>query len=243
MTGYVGDIEERKRLAWDTIRRALDEGQACFGWNLDDSLEYAVINGYDDTGYHYDGVVNSRQRGTTDWRQLNWLEMYIVSRGMPADDRTVVRGALEFALELTREPTKWSSFDERKTGLAGYDNWLTALANTPASDLSGHGVAYNLAVWNECRAYAVKFLEEAARRLTPLAQAEFADAIGQFRDVAAAMTAAREIFPWAPGSWNTWARDSQLIAKLIPHIADARNAEQHGLEAFSRIVAEIATSD
>jgi len=77
-----------------------------------------------------------------------------------ADDASTVKRAFEFALEHSKSPPQPKS--PYKAGIAGYDNWISALET---GKVGGFGNAYNAVVWNECRGFAVQFLKEAKERL------------------------------------------------------------------------------
>jgi hypothetical protein len=48
-------FEIKQKLAWETARRALDQGFPCYGWELG-IAEYYVVCGYDSYGYYYSGI-------------------------------------------------------------------------------------------------------------------------------------------------------------------------------------------
>ncbi|TMV45909.1 hypothetical protein FE783_27595 [Paenibacillus mesophilus] len=45
----------KQKLAWETAKRALDQGLPCYGWELG-IAEYYAINGYNQYGYYYSGI-------------------------------------------------------------------------------------------------------------------------------------------------------------------------------------------
>ena len=228
------DIDEKKRLAWDEVRAALDGGRACVGWGLEVE-EFYVVNGYDDTGYHFRGPLADEGKGPKDWREQNWLYMLILEPAPAADERIVVREALEYALELTHEPARWT-FEERRTGLAGYDNWIASARALPGTDHSGHGMAYNSMVWPECRRSAVAFLEEAKQRLAPAGADAFDEALGRYREVSGHLSRVEKLFPWRPDAWDENARDAGRLEEVAAELEAARASEASGLEALAEVL-------
>jgi hypothetical protein len=79
--------------------------------------------------------------------------MYFVKPGRVSDDTTTVKEALRFAIQLARSPEEWA-LERNKMGFWGYDLWVRALEKRIAH---GHGMAYNAAVWAECRTHAAGF--------------------------------------------------------------------------------------
>jgi len=53
-------FETKQRLAWETVKRSLEKGIPCLGWELG-IAEYYVVNGYNQYGYFYSGI------GTADY--------------------------------------------------------------------------------------------------------------------------------------------------------------------------------
>ncbi|MGB3715738.1 MAG: hypothetical protein WA996_15015 [Candidatus Promineifilaceae bacterium] len=121
---YDQDLNALQRQAWDFVRGAIDEGLPCYGWELE-IPEFYVIFGYDDEGYYYSGTECDEGRGPKAWSALGdtgigIVELYRVKPGPRADDRTIVREALSFALEHSKGPSKYI-FPDYKAGPEGYD--------------------------------------------------------------------------------------------------------------------------
>ena len=134
----------------EKTREAIDQGLPCYGWELD-IPEYYVVHGHDDKGYYFKGPLCESGKGPKPWNELGdttigVLEMYVVKPGTAADDVKTVKDAFEFALEHAKSSDKWV-YPKYKSGLAGYDLWVTALQQGKAD---GFGTAFNAAVWAEC---------------------------------------------------------------------------------------------
>jgi len=227
--------------AWDMVRKAIDEGYPCYGWELN-IPEYYVITGYDDVGYYYSGPIMAGYKMPLPWEELGKLEVqmievYVVKPGEPADDRTTVAEALEFALEIAESPEKWI-FEGYSAGPEAFDLWIAALQddtlfNNPECS---HGFKYNTMVWLECRHEAVWFLTEAKERL---ADAEldplFDEAISHYWQVTRSLQRVAELFPWHTGKPSFY-KDRERIGKAIAALEIARDAEALGLEALAKIV-------
>jgi len=224
------DFEEKRKVIWENTKLALDNG---YGWELD-VPEYYVVYGYDDVGYYYSGPLCDDGAGPKPWRDLGCtdigvLEMYSLAKGEAADDRTTVKEALAFALAFAQSPAKWV-YAKYKAGLGGFDNWIRALEKNVAH---GHGMAYNAAVWHECRHFAVEFLKEAKERLGGPA-APFDEAISNYEVVAENLKKVAELFPFL-GRQPEHIEDEGRRAEAAEALRAAREAEAAGLESLAEI--------
>jgi hypothetical protein len=228
------NFAQKKQAAWETVKRAIDDGLPCYGWELE-APEYYVVNGYDGLGYYYSGPLCDSSTGPKPWQSLaetgiGLLEMYVVRPGKPADDATTVRQALEFALEHATSASKWTR-PRYRTGLAGFDNWIGALE---AGTVHSHGQAYNAVCWCECRGFAAQFLKEASGRLDGKVGALLDEAAARYGDVHARLQQVCELFPFPPQGEEV--RDEARCRAAAEHLRVAREAEEVGLEALARIV-------
>ncbi len=231
------DFVEKQRLAWEHVRSAIDQGLPCYGWELD-IPEFYVVYGYDDKGYYLSGPGCDEGKGPKPWQELGdteigVIEMHSVKPGQGADDATTVKEALAFALEHAKSPAKWI-LPKYKAGLAGYDAWIGALEGGTAH---GFGMAYNAAVWSECRSHAVLFLQEAKERLAERGSALFDAAIGQYQTVSQNLNAVADTFPFH-GLEPAHIKDETRIRTALEALRTAREAEADGLETLRKIVGE-----
>ena len=228
------ELQER---AWAHVRRAIDQGQPCYGWELE-IPEFYVVYGYDDVGYYYSGPGCDQGKGPKPWQELGdtgigVLELYSVRPGEAADDATTVKEALSFALEHAANPEEWI-FEHYRAGLEGFDNWIGALQAGKASDM---GMRYNTGVWAECRKYAVGFLEEARQRLAGRADGPLDEAIAHYGAVSENLAQVAEIYPWVHES-----SDEDVLpvddksAAAVEALQRARTAEAVGLQVLDKIV-------
>jgi len=229
---------KKQKLAWEHVQAAIDQGFPCYGWELD-IPEYYVVYGYDDSGYYFSGPGCDEGKGPKPWQELgdteiSVLEMYSVQPGEVANDVQTVKEALAFALEHATSPSKWI-FPKYKAGLAGYDNWIHALESGTAD---GFGMAYNAAVWAECRGYAVLFLQEAKGRLEERAAAAFDEAIERYQVVHENLQKIAKAFPFL-GMEAEHIKDQARIHTALDALRTARDAEAGGLETLQRIVNEL----
>jgi hypothetical protein len=226
----------KQREAWDYVRRSLDRGVPCYGWELD-VPEFYTIHGYDETGYHYTGPPLYESAGPKPWQEPGvnengGPEMYAVELCEPAPDATVVRDALSAALEHARTPEQWT-VGPRSFGPRAYDTWADALDSGTADRF---GLGYNGAVWAECRTQAVAFLEEAKQRLPGRADAAFDEAIGHFEVVRDRLAELSRLYPFKPDSGEAELVTSPAGAVLA---REAGSGERAGLAVFERLVAVI----
>jgi len=232
------DFRDKQERAWNMLRKAMDEGFPCFGWELD-IPEFYLIHGYDGTGYYYKGCTCEDGAGPLPWEKLGdtgigVVEAYAVRPGTPADDARTVRDALQFALDY---PLEWLH-DGYSGGPAGYDTWITAIAEGKAD---GFGTAYNAAVWSECRHLAAGFLREAKQRL-PEHASLFDQAIPQFETVSQNLSAVSKLFPFLGASDGEKAanvKDGARCEDATGHLEAARDAEAAGLKVLADLVADL----
>ncbi|PYI55673.1 hypothetical protein [Paenibacillus flagellatus] len=89
------------------------------------------------------------------------VRLYWAKPAAPADDRTIVREALAFAVEFGKPDGKWSKPGMR-TGSEAYDLLIRSLER---GTMDGWYLGLYANGWQECRQHASRFLNEAKRRL------------------------------------------------------------------------------
>ncbi|MGD2200913.1 MAG: hypothetical protein PVJ38_04690 [Candidatus Bathyarchaeota archaeon] len=231
-------FEEKREAARGLVERSIDGGYPCYGWELEQP-EFYTINGYDDRGCYYSGPLCDEGRGPKPWDEFGMsdigiMEVYSVKPGEPADDRETVKQALAFALEYSESPEKWV-FTNYRAGPRGYDNWIRALESGKASIF---GVAYNAAVWSECRDHAVRFLEEAGERLGG-PRSLFDEAVGRYSKVALSLNRVSELFPFTgPRAEGVEVKQAN-IGEAVHCLQEARAYEMSGLNSLSTILEEL----
>lgn len=231
------DFAGKKKEAWDFVRKSIDGGIPCYGWELQ-IPEFYVIAGYDDTGYLYNGPMQDPRTGHRPWQEvgesdIGVIEMHSVRSGQAADDATTVKEAFEFALQHAQGPKKWV-FPNYKAGLAGFDKWIETVHAGEATDI---GMAYNAGVWWECRSLAIWFLGEARQRLNGKLRPLLDEAIDAYSPVAARLASVMDLFPFPP-SGEIEDRERQL--KAVEHLKRAREAEEKGLKSLEKIVTTLS---
>ncbi len=231
------DFREKQEESWDKTRKSIDEGIPCYGWELEQP-EYYVITGYDDTGYYYNGPGIEGEKGPKPWQELGdtgigVTEIYGIKQVVPADAADTVKEALEFALKHAENPPEWI-FPNYRSGLAGYDTWIETIEENKATGL---GMAYNAAVWAECRALGLKFLDEAKQQLdgslTPLLE----EAIQNYFPVVDSLSRVVELFPMMPP--NDGIEENERYRLGLEQLKEAREAEEKALASLGKIVAAI----
>lgn len=237
-----GDFAQKQQLAWEHTKKAIDRGMPCYGWELD-IPEFYVVYGYDDSdedgGYLFSGPGCDEGKGPKPWRELGdteigVIEMYSVKAGQAAHDVKTIKEAFEFAVEHATSPEKWI-FPRYRAGLAGFDNWIRA---TETGKADGMGMAYNAAVWNECRGFAVLFLQEARARLGNRLGSLFDEAINHYRVVAQNLGQVADTFPFH-GLKPEHIQDPGRRSLALERLRAARDAEASGLDTLRRIAGEL----
>jgi hypothetical protein len=230
------DFDGLQKRAWEHARKAIDEGLPCFAWELE-IPEYYVVYGYDDIGYYHAGPRCHDGTGPKPWRELGKseigvLELCSMKLSEPADDATIVKQALSFALEHAESPEKWI-FPKYKAGLEGFDVWIRSVEDGTAH---GFGLPYNAAVWEECRRRAAEFLEEAGSRIGGDAMPLFEKATRHYRAVAGHLKEVSTLYPFSKATDATIAVDDKSNAAAAV-LRKAKDAEKAGLDTLAEIVA------
>jgi hypothetical protein len=229
------DFEDCRKEAWELVKKSIDEGIPCYGWELD-IPEFYVVNGYDDVGYYFSGPCLEEPEMPKPWEKLGdsdigVVEMYYVKPAKAVDDEIVVKEAFEFAIKHAENPQEWIFTDKYKSGPAGYDNWINTLKSR---DVDGHGMAYNAEVWSECRCFAVEFLKEAKKRLDDELAPLFNDAITHYSSVSDNLKKVVELFPFHERK-PEHLEDEESINKAIEALNNAKKSEEKGLETLEKI--------
>jgi hypothetical protein len=150
------------------LTRALDQGLPCSFCNMENQL----IVGYDVGKFLLAQpwpVCNELTPpaltfGT--WSEFGvecHVNFFVLGRTQRADDAHVIRTSLDYALDLFRNPERFSR-PHCGIGLKAYDNWLAAVEQHGAE----HGNWWNAMVWSECRAMAADYFAEIAGRFPML---------------------------------------------------------------------------
>ncbi|MBN1360087.1 MAG: hypothetical protein JW993_05825 [Sedimentisphaerales bacterium] len=227
------DRREAQERAWDHVRRSIDDGLPCYGWELD-IPEYYVIFGYDKTGYYISGPGCDEGAGPIPWQNLGTSEIGVVfvasvRRTEPADTRQSVRQAFSYALDLGHNRRKWT---DRVGGLQGYDLWIETLAQGHADRF---GLGYNAAVWAECRRFAVEFLREVRQRFDDGLHALFDAATAQYEIVAQNLKAVSAACPFRECGSQHVKVDSRAL-DAVEALKRARDAEASGLDILADLI-------
>lgn len=230
-------LAEAQRRAWDHVRRSIEAGIPCYGWELR-VPEFYVVYGFDEVGYHVSGPECDEGEGPVPWTEPGTSEIGIVAlrsvRLVPAaDDAAVVRESLRYALALARPPRRWSGGNG---GVKGYERWSRLLERGRAGDF---GTRYNAAAWTECRRYAAAFLTEAGGRLDGRLRTLLAGAAAAYDDVHGHLAAVSEAYPFFTESDEEQVRADGRARDAAAHLRLAGAAETRGLERLEAIVAEL----
>lgn len=232
------DFADKQKQAWQHIKKSIDDGLPCYGWELE-VPEFYVVYGYDDKGYYFSGPKCDSGKGPKPWQevgdtQIGCLEMYSVSQIDGVDDVKVIKDAFEHVLEHSKSPEKWI-FPKYKAGVAGFDNWIAALETNMADGL---GMAYNAEVWNECRRFAVQFLREAKRRTGDRLSDLFDEAMDHYSVVSENLKKVAHLFPFFDMK-PEHIKDETRRVPALEHLKEAREAEELGLKSLKKILGQL----
>jgi hypothetical protein len=131
-------------------------------------MEYQLITGYDDTGFLTAQPWPGMGFPPAHLTFGSWAEMgnevhvnyFTLEKVAAADERTMVRDSLAYAVDLYHNPTRHADGDYA-VGAGAWDNFAVAVKGGQGSS---HGNWWNATVWSECRAMAAAYLSEVAER-------------------------------------------------------------------------------
>jgi hypothetical protein len=241
MEGVFGDkrkpgFKDLQKQAWEMAKAALDKDIPVIGWELA-VPEWYVIEGYDDTGYYYNGPGADQGPSPKPWIKLGktdigLLEVYSIQPQEPARDEIIIKEALAFALAFNQGSDKWV-LPDYLAGNTAYQAWIDAVSSGKAASM-GH--AYNAAVWEECRRYAADFLREAQTRVPGAADAPFEGAIQSYTEAADRLKDVSELYPFFENTREEPLGKNAKSEKAAEYLQAARKAEAKGTAYLEEIV-------
>lgn len=236
------EFPKEQEKAWEHVRSSIDSGTPCYGWEVGGIPEFYVIQGYDDVGYYVSGAGSDDGKGPIKWQdvgtsEIGILEMYSVHETPASEPEVVVKQAFEKVLHHSTNPGEWI-FDNYSSGILGFDKWIVAVEEGSANSM---GLAYNAAVWAECRKYAVEFLNEAKKRLPKETGQLFETSIKHYDEVSKNLDRVAKIFPFEVGMPGEPIGVSLKSKDGSGYLTAARNAEEKGLESLKPIVEALSS--
>ena len=147
------DFAAKQESAWIYVKKCLDDGIPCYGWELK-VPEFYVITGYDDVGYYFSGPVSDEPSGPIPWQkvadsEIGVLEMYSVQHCDAQPDEVAVKAAFSFAVEHAKRNPRWT-YPKYFTGPRAFAMWADTLEEGNTASRVGH--SYNIECWAECTA-------------------------------------------------------------------------------------------
>ena len=231
------EFPKEQERAWDHVRGAIKNETPCYGWAVGGIPEFYVIYGFDDVGYYVSGAGSDDGKGPIKWQdvgtsEIGILEMYSVLETPASEPPLVLKQSLEKVLHHSTNPDEWI-YDKYSSGILGFDKWITAVKEGTANSM---GLAYNTAVWAECRKYAVEFLKEARRHLPQEIQPLIETSTIHYSEVSKNLDEVTKLFPFEGGMPGDPIGVSQKSKDGSEYLTVARNAEENGLESLRLIV-------
>ncbi|MHA1136064.1 MAG: ArsR/SmtB family transcription factor [Candidatus Thorarchaeota archaeon] len=222
--------------AWNHAIECIDKEIPCYGWELE-APEFYNITGYDDVGYHYSGPGCENGKGPKPWRDLGntgigILEVYSVHPSGTANPVKAIKQALVKSLYHASNPED-TIFPNYRSGLTGYDWWISAIEYGSAQ-VMGH--AYNAGVWAECRKFAAQFLKEARKHVTGDIRILIDAAQKQYKIVASNLESISKDYPFTPGLDSKPIGVEGRTTKTVDSLKNAKAAEESGMTILQDIV-------
>jgi hypothetical protein len=160
-TGGSNEAERADAETW--VRDRMRAGLPCSMLNLENQL----LTGVDATGFHtarpWPGMdFPPAHLSFGSWAELGsdiHLMFFSFRRTRPADEETIIRDGLRYAVELYDHPER-TEVEGYAVGARAWANWIAGVRGGHGAE---HGCWWNSTVWSECREKAADWLEETAR--------------------------------------------------------------------------------
>ena len=177
--------KEQRNKVEEIICQHLDAKRICSMQNMDNQIIY----GYDEKGLlltqpwgpECEFTPASLTFGTWDeYGNEIHANYFFYQKRSPADDATIVRDSLHYAIDLYKNPKRYV-FDKYTIGAEAYDVWINAHEKGTAN---AHGNWWNGTVYSECRAMASEYFKELAEKYDGGLQKIAQDLCGQYKEIA-----------------------------------------------------------
>ena len=168
----------------DILRQHLNDKDPCSLLNMDNQIIY----GYDEerlllTQPWGDCVdVTPATLTFQTWKEFGneiHVEFFSFQKVPIADNTRIVTDSLRYALDLFKNPGKYS-YEKYTIGAGAYDVWIKAHEQTKAH---AHGNWWNATVWSECRNMAAEYFAEVAGKHDGIAD-EARDVSARYKEIA-----------------------------------------------------------
>ena len=176
----------------EVLKERIDDNVPCSLLNLENQL----ISGYN--GKHFitqqpwPGVDFPPKTLTFQtWEELGkefHISFFGFARTERADELTVIKDSLRYAVDLARNPSKYRH-EHYYVGLEAYDTWIKAVE---AGHGPSHGNWWNGTVWWECRQMASEYFSEIASKFKGETSQKAENLSEQYGDLAKLLNEAKE---------------------------------------------------
>ena len=226
------EFDRKQKEAWEMTCQAIDNNMPTFGWELG-IPEYGIIYGYDNENYlFYDcqGKTQSRKWDTLGKTDIGVVSIFSAnSEDKTADINKILKDTFTFALEFSKH-NKELTYPLYANGLKAYDVWIDALEKEKYNPF---GLAYNSAVWTECRTMAVEFLREASKQL----KSHLLDNLIEHYDVVSwSLQKVAKLFPMPPKQTEY---DNETIETAIDNLFLAKEAEKAAFTEMKQVISQL----
>jgi hypothetical protein len=223
------EFTKEQEKAWAHVKACINKDIPCYGWELE-VPEFYVINGYNDVGYFISGPGYDDGTGPRPWAdvgksQIGILEIYSVHPTQAANPMKTIRDSFQKVLYHSSNPSDLI-FPNYRSGLAGYDWWISAIEDGSALAM-GH--AYNAAVWAECRKYAVGFLKEAKKYAQDDAETLLDEARSAYEISANILNRIHHEYPFSPTAEQSPLGIDSRTHRTVQGLMRIKEAEKNGL--------------
>jgi hypothetical protein len=221
------------------VQKSIDRGIPAITWDLF-VPDFGVLYGYNDEKQELHGK-DPTQDGTLPYEklgrgQVGEMFVMILEEEIPVTPLSMIRGALEIAIDHAHRREHERDKPRYQNGLAGYDAWIEAFENGHVREI---GNSYNLAIVCDAREHAAKFLHEMANRWEQkgtwgeAAVLTAREAAGHYKETYEALCTLLPLFPFPHGGTPN---DPDIAKKAIAVLKTTKKAETRGVEALERLL-------
>lgn len=172
----------------EVLKKNIDAGNPCSLLNMENQL----ISGYDDSHFivekpwpKVDLPITPKTLTFQTWKELGdemHINFFTFAKTGKADDETIIKESLSYALDLTQNPDRHREREEPyHIGLKAYDVWIKAIKDGHGTS---HGNWWNGTVWWECRRMASRYFSEIAQKYQGKISKKATELSNQYKKIA-----------------------------------------------------------
>lgn len=217
--------EDRNKVE-DSVRQHLNAREPCAMQNMDNQIIY---------GYDEERLLLTQPWGDCceftpatltfeTWKEFGdeiHANFFSFQKVPPADDTEIITRSLQYALDLFKNPEKYT-FEKYTIGAGAYDIWIKALEQGTAH---AHGNWWNATVWSECRNMAAEYFVEIATKYEGVISEKARELSAQYKEIAKFLNKASD--------------KEKEVKEKIPFLKKAKDKEDAAIKTIEDVLQEM----